>query len=288
MDKKISEQYNPLVSIIVPIYNSYINLNDFLESFLFSSYKKFEVIVNNDSRSTDEPERLCKQYIEKGLNIKYIEKNQSMAQGRNRGADFSSGEILLHLDSDMKASDKLLEECVDLINKGFDALVIPEESFGTTFWAKCKWLEKKCYRGVEQIESVRCLRADIYREIGGHNEEMIFSEDKDLDIRVKDAGYKIGRTKNLLWHNEGKLHLLKIIKKKLNYAHTANIFAEKHSQEFAWQINILNRYLIYFRNIKYLFSNPAVYIGMIFMKTFEFGFGGIGYFLGKIKKYEKK
>jgi arabinofuranan 3-O-arabinosyltransferase len=266
----------PLISVIIPTKNSANNLRNLLESLYFSNYKNFEIIVNDDLTSDDDTTNLCKEYISKGLSVIYKKENESMAQGRKRGVDFSSGEILLHLDSDMKITPDLLSECVELIHNGFDAIVIPEESFGTTFWAKCKWLEKKCYDGNMYIESLRCLKKEIYLKLGGHNEKMVFSEDKDFDIRVRQAGYKIGRTKNFLWHNEGDLKLLKTLTKKLGYSKTANIFAEVHPKEFRWQSNPLNRYIIFLKNIKYLFKHPLLYIGMIYMKTLEYIFAFYG------------
>jgi len=273
----------PLVSVIIPCRNSSQNLENLLESFIDSKYKNFEIIINDDVVSNDNTMELCNKFQSKGLNIVYKKENISMAQGRKKGVDFSSGEILLHVDSDMKITADLLSECVELIYNGFDALVIPEESFGTTFWSKCKWLEKKCYDGNINIESLRCLKRDIYLELGGHNEKMVFSEDKDLDIRVRQAGYNIGRTKNFLWHNEGDLKLLKTLTKKLGYSKTANIFAEVHPKEFKWQANPLNRYIIFFKNIKYLFLHPLIYIGMIYMKTLEYIFALYGIILSKFK-----
>lgn len=274
----------PLVSIIVPTKNSAKFLEACLVSIKNQTYKNIEVVINDDKRTNDNTAELIVKYQKKGLNIIYIRENISTAQGRKKGVEYTSGQILLHLDSDMKITEDLVIECVDLINKRFDALVIHEESYGTTFWAKCKWLEKKCYEGIEQIESLRCIRKDIYKKVGGHNKKMVFSEDKDLDLKVRCAGYKIGRTKNIIFHNEGNLSLFKTLKKKLGYSKTANVFAKEYPEEFKWQINILNRYKIYFRNIKYLFFNPFLYIGMLFMKTCEFGFGGLGYLIGRIKQ----
>jgi len=272
-----------LVSVIIPTRNSKINLITLLNSFLDSKYKNFEIIINDDVISDDNTDALCKEYKSKGLKIIYKKENKSMAQGRKRGVDFASGDILLHLDSDMKITPNLLSECVELIQNGADAIVIPEESFGTTFWAKCKWLEKKCYNGNINIESLRCIKKDIYTEIGGHNENMVFSEDKDLDIRVREAGYKITRSKSFLWHNEGDLYLLKTLKKKLGYSKTANIFAEIHPKEFKWQANPINRYIIFLKNIKYLFIHPIVYIGMLYMKTLEYMFAFYGIVVSKFK-----
>ncbi len=272
-----------LISVVIPTKNSANNLRNLLESLYFSNYKGFEIIVNDDVTSDDDTMDLCREYISRGLSIIYKKENKSMAQGRKRGVDFASGNIILHLDADMKTTPDLLSECIELIKSGFDALVIPEESFGTTFWAKCKWLEKKCYTGNIHIESLRCLKKEIYLNLGGHNEKMVFSEDKDFDIRVRQDGYKIGRTKNFLWHDEGDLKLLKTLNKKLGYSKTANIFAEVHPKEFKWQANPLNRYIIFFKNIKYLFKYPLLYIGMIYMKTLEYIFAFYGIMRNKFK-----
>ena len=43
-------------------------------------------------------------------------------------------------------------------------------------------------------------------------------------------------------------------------------------------------YKLFFSNPKKLFKNPILGLGMIFMKSCEFGFGGMGYLVGRIKK----
>ncbi len=275
---KINE---PKISIIIPTFNAYTHLRACLRSIKKQDYQNVEIVINEDKRTNDKTPHLIEKWRKNNLNIIYIKENKSMAQGRKRGVDFSSGKYLLHLDADMQITKKLLGECIYLINQGFDASVIPEESYGTTFWAKCKWLEKHCYNGIEEIESLRFVKRKIYKALGGHDERMVFSEDKDFDIRVREAGYRVGRTKNFIWHKEGKLTLIKTLKKKIFYSETANYFALAHPKEFRWQKNILIRYKIFFANIKYLFSYPLLYIGMIFMKTGEFIFGGIGYFYYK-------
>lgn len=280
--KNNKKQMSQLVSIIVPVYNSSKNLNIFLESFLFSKYRNFEIIVNDDLRSSDNSAEIVDRYS-KYMSVKYVKENQSMAQGRKRGVDFSSGNILIFLDSDMRVSKDLIGECVEKIND-YDALVIPEESYGETFWAKCKWLEKKCYDGISNIESLRCVKRRVYEEVGGHNENMVFSEDKDFDIRTREVTDKIGRTEAFLYHNEGKLILLNALKKKLKYSSTADLFAEQHPNEFKWQSNPFNRYVIFLKNIKYFFKYPFIYLGMVFMKTCEYLFAFFGLIGTKFKK----
>ncbi|OGG51398.1 hypothetical protein A2704_03455 [Candidatus Kaiserbacteria bacterium RIFCSPHIGHO2_01_FULL_54_36b] len=267
-----------LVSVIIPTKNSGEFLEACLQSIKNQTYRNIEVIVNDDVSTSDNTKEVVEQYGKEGLNVRYVQENRSMAQGRKVGAEHATGEIILHLDSDMVLDGGVVEDVVDQINAGFDALVIPEESFGIGFWAKCKWLEKKCYEEVEQIESLRSLKTSVYKAVGGHNPDLVFSEDKDLDIRVRDGGYKVGRIRSYIRHNEGHPSLLKILKKKMGYAPTANKFAELHPRAFAWQVNVLNRYWIYLIRIKYLLLYPHLYIGMFFMKTLEFFCGGLGLF----------
>ncbi|SDT46803.1 glycosyltransferase family 2 protein [Actinoplanes derwentensis] len=266
----------PAISVVVPAYNSAPLLREFLDSLTASGHRDFEIIVNDDVRSSDGTPALVGEFQRRGLRVRYLKENRSMAQGRRRGAAEATGDILLHLDTDMTVTPGLLGECAALLASRYDALVIPEESFGTTFWARCKWLEKKCYDGVTQIESLRCLRRDVYEKLGGHDERMVFSEDKDLDLRVRAAGFRVGRTREFLRHNEGALRLTQTLRKKLGYTHTADVFAEVHPEAFRWQINILHRFALYLRNIHYLRTHPLLYVGMWVMKAGEFGFAAIG------------
>ncbi len=267
---------NPALSVIVPAFNSAVLLRELLTSLLASTCRDFEVIVNDDVRSADDTPQVVAGFRERGLAIRYLKENRSMAQGRRRGAQEAAGDILLHLDTDMTVTPGLLGECAELLADRYDAVVIPEESFGTTFWARCKWLEKKCYDGVEQIESLRCVRHDVYDKLGGHDDRMVFSEDKDLDLRVRAAGHRVGRTRNFLYHNEGELRLSRTLRKKLGYVASADLFAERHPEAFRWQVNILHRFALYLRNARYLRTHPLLYGGMWLMKAGEFGFGAIG------------
>ena len=139
-----------------------------------------------------------------------------MAQGRKKGAKQASGEYLLHLDADMSLSSKVLESCIKEVNKGYDALIIPEISYGEGYWAKVKTFERSMYIGDETIESARFVKTDVYNKIGGHNEKMVLSEDKDLDLRIRKAGFKIGRINAPIYHNEGNLSLKKIYRKSFS------------------------------------------------------------------------
>lgn len=266
----------PLVSVIVPTKNSAKLLVDFLNSLTKSEFQDFEVIINDDVTSADTTPDLLKRY-EKELTVVYLRKNISMAQGRSSAARTARGNILIHLDSDMQVTPGLIGECVDALQlKGFDAVTIPEVSIGQSFWAKVKALEKACYQGVSQLESARAYKREVYNSLGGHDDAMVFSEDKDLDIRLRAAGFKVGRATSHLVHNEGNIKLFSTLKKKLGYSNTSNLFAEKHPQHYRWQRNPFNRYSKFVRNYRFLFQHPLLYISLYILKFFEYFFSFIG------------
>src|SRR3989344_2742061 len=111
------------------------------------------------------------------------------------------------------------------------------------------------------IESIRAIKKNIYKKIGGHDKNLVFSEDKDLDLRVRNAGYKISRTKAYVLHDEGDVGFFDLVKKKMLYSNTSHTYANKHPNAFKWQSNIFNRYLIIFKNYIFIFSQPLEYIG---------------------------
>ena len=62
------EKFNPLVSVIIPVYNGEDYINDSIKSALGQTYKNIEVIVIDDG-STDKTKKICESFKNK---IKYI------------------------------------------------------------------------------------------------------------------------------------------------------------------------------------------------------------------------
>ena len=89
----------PLVSVIIPTYNSGIYLKEAVESALDQDYPNLEIIVIDDG-STDESLDLLNKYLNR-VHIVNSE-NYGAASARNLGIITSSGEYLAFLDSDDK------------------------------------------------------------------------------------------------------------------------------------------------------------------------------------------
>lgn len=91
---------NPLISVIVPVYNSEIYLRNCIDSILNQTYSNFELILIDDG-SSDGSGEICKEYSGKDKRIKFIEtSNRGPGEARNQGLDISQGEYISFIDSD--------------------------------------------------------------------------------------------------------------------------------------------------------------------------------------------
>lgn len=87
----------PLVSVIIPVYNTEKYLAEAIESVLAQADYPLEIIVVDDG-STDNSAAVAKQF---GDRIQYLyQENSGAAMTRNRGIEQSHGEYLSFLDAD--------------------------------------------------------------------------------------------------------------------------------------------------------------------------------------------
>ena len=91
---------NPLVSIIIPIYNTEKYLVECIDSVLNQTYKNLEIILVNDG-STDNSGIICAKYANKDNRIKVIHQiNKGVSEARNTGLNIAKGDFINFIDSD--------------------------------------------------------------------------------------------------------------------------------------------------------------------------------------------
>lgn len=90
----------PLISIIIPVYNVERYLPKCLDSVIHQSYKNIEIICVNDG-SPDNSSEILAEYEKKDPRIKVInQKNTGLAGARNTGVDAAIGDYIMFVDSD--------------------------------------------------------------------------------------------------------------------------------------------------------------------------------------------
>lgn len=108
---------NPLVSVIVPVYNVEKYMRQCVDSLVKQTLSDMEIILVDDG-STDGSPAICDMYAEKFSNIKVIHKeNGGLGYARNTGMEVARGTYIGFLDSDDYVSGYMYETLLDLIIK---------------------------------------------------------------------------------------------------------------------------------------------------------------------------
>lgn len=99
----------PLVSVIVPVYNTARYLRDCLDSLLNQTMCDYEIILVNDG-SADESGLICDEYAGEYPCVKVIhQQNGGPSAARNAGLDSARGEHIAFVDSDDRISPDFLK-----------------------------------------------------------------------------------------------------------------------------------------------------------------------------------
>lgn len=115
---------NPLVSIIVPIYNSAMNLIPCLESIKHQKYANLEVLLVNDG-SSDSSLELCRMYQRLDPRVIIIDKENSGVSGtRNAAIERATGKYLQFVDSDDTLDPNATRLLVEAAEENASDLVI--------------------------------------------------------------------------------------------------------------------------------------------------------------------
>ncbi|MCM1234206.1 MAG: glycosyltransferase [Ruminococcus flavefaciens] len=119
-----------LFSIIVPVYNVEIYLDECIQSLIHQIYKNIEIILIDDG-STDVSGIMCDGYERKDSRIKVIHKdNGGLSSARNAGVAQAKGDYIVFVDSDDYISLDFLELIEQmLLKKPFDMIVADTINF---------------------------------------------------------------------------------------------------------------------------------------------------------------
>ena len=95
------KETNPLISVIMPVYNSQSYLDKAISSVLNQTYKNLELILVDDD-SKDNSFDICKNWAKKDERVKpfHMEQNGGAGKARNFGLDKAEGSYITFVDSD--------------------------------------------------------------------------------------------------------------------------------------------------------------------------------------------
>lgn len=105
------------VSIVVPIYNVEKYLHRNLTSLMNQTVSDIEVLCVNDG-CTDNSADIIDEFVQKDSRfVRLDKKNGGLSDARNHGMKFASGKYIMFIDSDDFVSEKMVEVCLNRMEK---------------------------------------------------------------------------------------------------------------------------------------------------------------------------
>jgi len=178
----------PLVSVIIPVYNGATYLREALESVFAQTYRPFEVIVVDDG-SADDSGVIAQSFHD----VRYIHQaNQGVAAARNHGIENARGAFLAFLDQDdLWTPEKLKLQIAYLLDHPELGYTLTHQRFfmdpGATLPA---WFRKELFASAHPgwILGTLVIRRTAFEKVGNFATGYVAANDSDWFFRAKAAG----------------------------------------------------------------------------------------------------
>ena len=185
---------NPLVSVIVPMYNASGTIVETLDSIQASTYRPLEVVVVDDG-STDDSRHVAQTYVEshgkdKDLSWSVLSQaNRGVSAARNHAIRAARGEYILPVDADDKIGTTYIAHAVAAMRPEVRVVSCKACFFGakTDEWKLPKFSHELLARKNMIHVSSLFRRAD-WEKAGGYCEEDIYREDWDFWLSLFEQG----------------------------------------------------------------------------------------------------
>ncbi|MGQ9744214.1 MAG: glycosyltransferase family 2 protein, partial [Candidatus Bathycorpusculaceae bacterium] len=265
----------PLVSVVIPTFNSEGTIGICLRSLRKQTYPNIEVVVV-DNYSKDKTREIAEKC---GARVVLCKAGRSKA--KNVAVGLAKGEFILFIDSDMELTPKVVEECLEAIkNDGkIGGAIIPERSVGKSFWVRVRDFERSFYIGTE-VESARFFRKDLVERVGGFDEDIVFFEESTLPQKIEKLGYDVKqRISAEIFHHEDNFSLQNWLLKKFYYGKTAKLYKTRYDVYALRKMSISDRLFIFVKNRRF-YQKPLYAFGTITLKFLEYLSAKLGHFMG--------
>lgn len=206
-----SIQNPPLISIILPVYNTQPEwLSRCIESVLGQLYKRWELCIADDASTNEETRATLSAYAERDSRIKLRlrESNGHISAASNSALEMATGEWVALLDHDDELPSYALYAVVQAIANNPDAgLLYSDEdkvsALGERFdpYFKSEWNPDLFY-GHNMISHLGVYRTDLVNRVGGFREGYEGSQDYDLALRCIEQlqPHQIVHIPHVLYH----------------------------------------------------------------------------------------
>jgi glycosyltransferase involved in cell wall biosynthesis len=184
----------PLISVIIPAYNSAHFIGDSIESVISQTLDDWELLIINDG-STDQTKEIVDQYCRDDDRIKLISReNSGVSVSRNLGVSLAKGDLIAFLDADDRWLPNKLAIHFEYMKQWSDVsasfarvefLTHHGSPTGKVANGQLTGLrpENFLYTNPTVTVSNIVIRRFIFRELNGFDEKINYSEDIEFLFR---------------------------------------------------------------------------------------------------------
>lgn len=195
----------PLVSILIPAFNSQEWIADTLRSALAQSWERKEIIVVDDG-STDQTLAIARQFESQGVRV-ITQSNQGAAAARNKALSLSHGDYIQWLDSDDLLGPEKIALQMTAVEQRRNKRVLISGPFGrfkfryyrtqfipTALWcdqSPLEWMIRKLGQNVYMQTATWLVSRELTETAGPWNTQLMGDDDGEYFCRVLLASEEI-------------------------------------------------------------------------------------------------
>jgi glycosyltransferase involved in cell wall biosynthesis len=189
---------NPLVSVIMPVYNNDEYVKQAVDSILEQTYPHFELIALDDG-SKDNSGKILDEYAKRDPRVRVVHKeNEGLVKTLNRGIEMSKGELIARMDGDDISFPKRFEQQVAvfqshpkvvLVAGGFE--IIDEENeflYREVIPAKSEDIKRSMLLRNPVAHGSVMFRRSALDKVGPYSSDCGPTEDFELWTRLATVG----------------------------------------------------------------------------------------------------
>ncbi|MBX8937885.1 glycosyltransferase family 2 protein [Enterococcus gilvus] len=175
----------PLISVIMPAFNSSQHIDQAIQSIQRQTYENWELLVIDDC-SKDQTVSIVEKFSanDNRINLFVLEKNQGAAVARNTGLENASGKYIAFLDSDDRWLPEKLEKQIEFMEKKNIAFSFTSYEFireNADFSKKIVHVKNKMtYKDVLKDTRIGTLTVMVNRELTGEFSMPLVRRGQDL------------------------------------------------------------------------------------------------------------
>lgn len=208
-EKKSEFEYNPLISLVIPVYNVPVEyLKECIDSILNQTYQNFEICIADDCSTKQDLIECLKEYQNSDERIKVVfrKENGHISAATNSAFEVATGEFVGLVDNDDILSKYALQEVVSALNenKSLDFIYSDEDKIdldGRRFFPNFKPdFSPDLLVSCNYICHFTVIRSELVKQVGGWAVGLEGVQDHDLFLKVTEVTKNIHHIPKVLYH----------------------------------------------------------------------------------------